>query len=96
MSTLFKKKKFFIAATDDSPGLKKLDQMMLECAKLDREINCFVESVEQMVAQVGIFAPCDITVLLSSFLTELPLIVGETRASRCHVQTERLSKGAIC
>ncbi|XP_047007529.1 E3 SUMO-protein ligase NSE2 isoform X1 [Ictalurus punctatus] len=39
-------------ATDDSPGLKKLDQMMLECAKLDREINCFVESVEQMVAQV--------------------------------------------
>ncbi|KAB5586550.1 hypothetical protein PHYPO_G00002990 [Pangasianodon hypophthalmus] len=39
-------------ATDDSPGLKKLEQMMLECAKLDREINCFVESVEQMIAQV--------------------------------------------
>ncbi|XP_062847099.1 E3 SUMO-protein ligase NSE2 [Trichomycterus rosablanca] len=38
--------------TEDSPGLKKLEQVILECAKLDREINCFVESVEQMTAQV--------------------------------------------
>lgn len=45
----------FIPATDDSPGLKKLEQMMLECAKLDSEISCFVESVEQMIAQVKIF-----------------------------------------
>ncbi|KAI5620604.1 E3 SUMO-protein ligase NSE2 [Silurus asotus] len=39
-------------ATDDGPGLKKLEQMMLECAKLDQEINCYVESVEQMITQV--------------------------------------------
>ncbi|XP_060777334.1 E3 SUMO-protein ligase NSE2 [Neoarius graeffei] len=39
-------------ATNDSPGVKKLEQMMLECAKLDQEINCFVESVEQMITQV--------------------------------------------
>ncbi|XP_060726899.1 E3 SUMO-protein ligase NSE2 [Tachysurus vachellii] len=39
-------------ATDDSPGLKKLDQMIRECAKLDKEIGCFVDSVEQMINQV--------------------------------------------
>ncbi|TTQ07462.1 E3 SUMO-protein ligase NSE2 [Bagarius yarrelli] len=39
-------------ATDDSPGLRKLEQMILECAKLDNEISCFVESVEQMITQV--------------------------------------------
>lgn len=58
--------------------MKKLEQMMLECAKLDQEINCFVESVEQMITQVSIFAPGDITVLLSSCLTELLRVVGET------------------
>lgn len=58
---------FFFSVTDDSPGLKKLEQVMLECAKLDKEITCFVESVEQMIAQVSIFAPCDIAVLFSIF-----------------------------
>lgn len=51
---------------------------MLECSKLDREINCFVESVDQMIAEVSRFAPCDIAALFTSFLTELWLIVGET------------------
>ncbi|KAG5271028.1 hypothetical protein AALO_G00175070 [Alosa alosa] len=35
----------------NSPNLKKLEEMMLECAKLDREINCFVEAVDTMTAQ---------------------------------------------
>ncbi|KAG7335665.1 hypothetical protein KOW79_000358 [Hemibagrus wyckioides] len=39
-------------ATDDSPGLRKLEQMILECAKLDKEISCFVDSVEQMITHV--------------------------------------------
>ncbi|KAK1794688.1 hypothetical protein P4O66_001401 [Electrophorus voltai] len=38
--------------TDDSPNLKRLEQMMLECARLDKEISCFVASTEQMTAQV--------------------------------------------
>ncbi|XP_076136092.1 E3 SUMO-protein ligase NSE2 [Alosa pseudoharengus] len=35
----------------NSPNLKKLEEMMLECAKLDREINCFVEAVDTMTAR---------------------------------------------
>ncbi|KAG5856992.1 E3 SUMO-protein ligase NSE2 [Anguilla rostrata] len=31
--------------------IQKLEDMMLDCARLDREINCFVEAVEQMTAQ---------------------------------------------
>lgn len=38
--------------TTDSPTLKKLEKMMLQCSELDREINCFVGSVEEMTAQV--------------------------------------------
>ncbi|XP_059423864.1 E3 SUMO-protein ligase NSE2-like [Carassius carassius] len=37
---------------DNSPALKKLEEMILECSRLDREINCFVESVDEMTAQV--------------------------------------------
>ncbi|XP_036395033.1 E3 SUMO-protein ligase NSE2 [Megalops cyprinoides] len=31
--------------------LKKLEQMMLDCARLDREITCFVEAVEQITTE---------------------------------------------
>ncbi|KAJ8290977.1 hypothetical protein GJAV_G00019870 [Gymnothorax javanicus] len=31
--------------------IKKLEAMMLDCARLDREITCFVEAVEAMTAQ---------------------------------------------
>uniref|UniRef100_A0A673JNY3 E3 SUMO-protein ligase NSE2 n=1 Tax=Sinocyclocheilus rhinocerous TaxID=307959 RepID=A0A673JNY3_9TELE len=37
---------------DNSPALKKLEEMILECSRLDREINCFVESVDEKTAQV--------------------------------------------
>ncbi|XP_043116660.1 E3 SUMO-protein ligase NSE2 [Puntigrus tetrazona] len=36
---------------DNSPALKKLEEMILECSRLDREINCFVEAVDEMTAQ---------------------------------------------
>ncbi|KAL7874994.1 hypothetical protein SRHO_G00059640 [Serrasalmus rhombeus] len=52
--------------TDDSPSLRKLEQMMLECATLDREINCFVESVEQMTARVRHEPPHAMFTLLDS------------------------------
>ncbi|XP_031432096.1 E3 SUMO-protein ligase NSE2 [Clupea harengus] len=35
----------------NSAGLKKLEDMMLECAKLDREINFFVEAVDSVTAR---------------------------------------------
>ncbi|XP_051999763.1 E3 SUMO-protein ligase NSE2 [Xyrauchen texanus] len=38
--------------TADCPALNKLEEMMLECSRLDIEINCFVESVDEMTAQV--------------------------------------------
>ncbi|KAI1894162.1 hypothetical protein AGOR_G00112980 [Albula goreensis] len=31
--------------------MNKLEQMILDCARLDREINCFVEAVEQVTTQ---------------------------------------------
>ncbi|XP_077068918.1 E3 SUMO-protein ligase NSE2 isoform X7 [Siphateles boraxobius] len=37
---------------DNSSALKKLEDMILECSRLDREINCFVDSVDEMTAQV--------------------------------------------
>lgn len=33
---------------EDKSGIKKLEDMILECAKLDREINYFVDTVEQV------------------------------------------------
>ncbi|KAM4633224.1 E3 SUMO-protein ligase NSE2 [Polymixia lowei] len=38
---------------EDSSGIKGMEAMILECAKLDREINCFVEIVEQVTSEVG-------------------------------------------
>ncbi|XP_048008956.1 E3 SUMO-protein ligase NSE2 isoform X2 [Megalobrama amblycephala] len=37
---------------NNSPSLKKLEEMIMECSRLDREINCFVESVDEKTAQV--------------------------------------------
>ncbi|KAG9339381.1 hypothetical protein JZ751_023774 [Albula glossodonta] len=39
--------------------MNKLEQMILDCARLDREINCFVEAVEQVTTQGG-FADSDL------------------------------------
>lgn len=43
---------FFHSGNADNPNLKRLEEMMLECAKLDREIDCFVEVVDTLTAQV--------------------------------------------
>ncbi|XP_052360599.1 E3 SUMO-protein ligase NSE2-like [Oncorhynchus keta] len=40
------------AGTENDAVLKKLEVMMLECAKLDQEINCFVEVVNCVTAEV--------------------------------------------
>ncbi len=37
---------------ENSPAMKKLEAMILECSRLDREINCFVESVDEITGQV--------------------------------------------
>uniref|UniRef100_A0A3Q1C602 BAR domain-containing protein n=1 Tax=Amphiprion ocellaris TaxID=80972 RepID=A0A3Q1C602_AMPOC len=41
-------------AQDDAvnPGIKAMEDMILECAKLDREINYFVDVVQQVTAEV--------------------------------------------
>ncbi|XP_036931021.1 E3 SUMO-protein ligase NSE2 isoform X1 [Acanthopagrus latus] len=36
-----------------NPGIKEMEAMILECAKLDREINYFVEVVQQVTAEVN-------------------------------------------
>ena len=41
-----------ITGTENDAVLKKLEVMMLECAKLDQEINCFVEVVNSVTAEV--------------------------------------------
>ncbi|XP_064801117.1 E3 SUMO-protein ligase NSE2-like [Oncorhynchus masou masou] len=40
------------AGTENDAVLKKLEVMMLECAKLDQEITCFVEVVNCVTAEV--------------------------------------------
>ncbi|XP_030014709.1 E3 SUMO-protein ligase NSE2 [Sphaeramia orbicularis] len=37
---------------EGNPGIKEMEAMILECAKLDREINCFVDIVQQVTAEV--------------------------------------------
>ncbi|XP_033984041.1 E3 SUMO-protein ligase NSE2 isoform X1 [Trematomus bernacchii] len=37
---------------ETNPGIKEMEAMILECAKLDREINCFVEIVQQVTGEV--------------------------------------------
>ncbi|XP_005944594.1 E3 SUMO-protein ligase NSE2 [Haplochromis burtoni] len=46
-------------AQDDemNPGIKEMEAMILECAKLDREINYFVDVVQQVTAEVATQQP---------------------------------------
>ncbi|TRY84519.1 hypothetical protein DNTS_001282 [Danionella cerebrum] len=37
--------------TTTSPAMKKLEEMILECSRLDGEINCLMESVDELTAQ---------------------------------------------
>lgn len=34
-------------------GLQEMEDMILECARLDREIDCFIEVVQQVTDEVG-------------------------------------------
>nr|XP_046255058.1 E3 SUMO-protein ligase NSE2 [Scatophagus argus] len=38
--------------TEENPAVKELEDMILECAKLDREINYFIDAVQQVTAEV--------------------------------------------
>ncbi|XP_008275208.1 E3 SUMO-protein ligase NSE2 [Stegastes partitus] len=37
---------------EGNPGIKAMEDMILECAKLDKEINCFVDVVQQVTSEV--------------------------------------------
>lgn len=37
---------------EENSGISKMEALMLECAKLDREIECFVDTVQQATAEV--------------------------------------------
>ncbi|XP_075937485.1 E3 SUMO-protein ligase NSE2 [Anarhichas minor] len=41
----------------DNPGIKEMEAMILECAKLDREINHFVDIVQQVTSEVNTQQP---------------------------------------
>lgn len=38
-------------------GIQEMETMILECAKLDREINYFVDAVQQVMAEVNALCP---------------------------------------
>uniref|UniRef100_A0A3Q3WP34 E3 SUMO-protein ligase NSE2 n=1 Tax=Mola mola TaxID=94237 RepID=A0A3Q3WP34_MOLML len=44
-------------ARDGNPAIAELENMILECAKLDREINYFVDIVQQVTAEVSAQQP---------------------------------------
>lgn len=41
-----------VADKDVNPAIRELEAMLLDCAKLDREINYFVDVVQQVTAEV--------------------------------------------
>lgn len=41
-----------VADKDVNPAIKELEAMLLDCAKLDREINYFVDVVKQVTEEV--------------------------------------------
>ncbi|XP_039535711.1 E3 SUMO-protein ligase NSE2 isoform X4 [Pimephales promelas] len=70
---------------DNSSALKKLEDMILECSRLDREINCFVDSVDEMTAQVTQEPPEAMVNLRNSVkgrFTELMAGVSDTDLQR--------------
>lgn len=42
----------YVKDDEVNPGIKEMEAMILECAKLDREINYFVDVVQQVTAEV--------------------------------------------
>ncbi len=93
---------YLISGMDNSPALKKLEEMILECSRLDREINCFVESVDEMTAQVCL--NCHWCFILTQSLCQVShratlafflCSVGQTWTSRGHGSPEKLCKGAF-
>lgn len=42
----------FVTDKEVHPGIKEMENMILECAKLDREINYFVDVVQQVTSEV--------------------------------------------
>lgn len=42
----------YVKDDEMNPGIKEMEAMILECAKLDREINYFVDVVQQVTAEV--------------------------------------------
>lgn len=42
----------YVPGEDVNPAIKEMEEMILECAKLDREINHFVDVVQQVTAEV--------------------------------------------
>lgn len=44
---------FNVTDEEGNPGIKEMEAMILECARLDREINYFVDVVQQVTAEVS-------------------------------------------
>lgn len=44
---------FSVTDGEVHPGIKDMEAMILECAKLDREINYFVDVVKQVTSEVN-------------------------------------------
>lgn len=42
----------FVADNDANPAIQEMETMILQCAKLDREINYFVDIVKQVTTEV--------------------------------------------
>lgn len=55
---------------ENNTGLKKLEAMILECAKLDREINCFVEVTEKVTGEARGQQQSDAMFTLKAKVTE--------------------------
>lgn len=84
-----------------NPGIKEMEAMILECAKLDREINYFVDVVQQVTAEVratytieshwmktsfALILPKQVSFKMHSWSTDLNVQKGLTAAPAAYSQ----------
>lgn len=43
---------FYISDEEMDSSIKELEAMILDCAKLDREINCFMDIAKEVTSEV--------------------------------------------
>ena len=47
----------YVSDEEVNPGVAEMEAMILECAQLDREVNFFIDAVQQVTSEVNAKCP---------------------------------------